>query len=469
MSAATSTPTRRWTVNEMDVPVLSPSITSPSHSRASSSDSASYPPTPVELDECFDAGSSIMPLPLIVHKPCTPEATPTFDDDGEHGKMRRWLSTSQNFAPLSIETGIPSENIIMGMTTSISPRKLEWGTDSGSRKERRRGSVSEGMAPRTPLKHHLSLMAEEENLQIQPSLLQASPYPGSSRSSSPSPSPTAMRRATITSPSKTTTFHHDAQTSPIKTPARVQMSPKKKNLIAPPPPYSRNNTFTYSVKHQQHQPSDIDGPPFPSLLHSIPNPHPFLTSGSSRTSEDDTFFVSTPLSAPWEFTPRTKPFGLSHAFYDHRSPLLSAKLLPPHDDEGGEPKVHPRRRVLSFSEFDKPKTSDLTEKPATFKYEYNAEPVFRPSGPTSDFAVSSWQDFAAAVMTHVTAAAAWMGRQSDSTPAWLTLYFVFNLGLTLYNKSVLVRFPFPYTLTALHAFCGTVGTCWLWWTGYFVS
>lgn len=40
---------------------------------------------------------------------------------------------------------------------------------------------------------------------------------------------------------------------------------------------------------------------------------------------------------------------------------------------------------------------------------------------------------------------------------WLILYFCFNLGLTLYNKGVLIHFPFPYTLTALHAFCGTFG------------
>ncbi|KAH9913757.1 triose-phosphate transporter family-domain-containing protein [Fomitopsis serialis] len=40
---------------------------------------------------------------------------------------------------------------------------------------------------------------------------------------------------------------------------------------------------------------------------------------------------------------------------------------------------------------------------------------------------------------------------------WLVLYFTFNLGLTLYNKLVLVHFPFPYTLTALHALCGTLG------------
>ncbi|KAG8875192.1 UAA transporter [Tulasnella sp. 332] len=55
-----------------------------------------------------------------------------------------------------------------------------------------------------------------------------------------------------------------------------------------------------------------------------------------------------------------------------------------------------------------------------------------------------------------------------STPFILSLYFCFNLGLTLYNKGVLVKFPFPYTLTALHAFCGTLGTMWLWWMGYFI-
>jgi hypothetical protein len=45
----------------------------------------------------------------------------------------------------------------------------------------------------------------------------------------------------------------------------------------------------------------------------------------------------------------------------------------------------------------------------------------------------------------------------DSPSFWLALYFVLNLWLTLYNKSVLIQFPFPYTLTALHALCGTIG------------
>ncbi|KAF9224762.1 TPT-domain-containing protein [Gyrodon lividus] len=44
-----------------------------------------------------------------------------------------------------------------------------------------------------------------------------------------------------------------------------------------------------------------------------------------------------------------------------------------------------------------------------------------------------------------------------SQPFWLVLYFCFNLGLTLYNKGVLIHFPFAYTLTALHALCGSIG------------
>jgi hypothetical protein len=36
----------------------------------------------------------------------------------------------------------------------------------------------------------------------------------------------------------------------------------------------------------------------------------------------------------------------------------------------------------------------------------------------------------------------------DSPAYWLILYFFFNLGLTLFNKIVLVSFPFPYASSA---------------------
>lgn len=44
-----------------------------------------------------------------------------------------------------------------------------------------------------------------------------------------------------------------------------------------------------------------------------------------------------------------------------------------------------------------------------------------------------------------------------SSGFWLGLYFLFNLSLTLYNKGILISFPFPYALTAVHALCGTIG------------
>ena len=40
--------------------------------------------------------------------------------------------------------------------------------------------------------------------------------------------------------------------------------------------------------------------------------------------------------------------------------------------------------------------------------------------------------------------------------------------MTLYNKGVLVRFPFPYTLTAVHALFGSVGGYVLRRRGYYV-
>jgi hypothetical protein len=46
---------------------------------------------------------------------------------------------------------------------------------------------------------------------------------------------------------------------------------------------------------------------------------------------------------------------------------------------------------------------------------------------------------------------------SEYQAFWLILYFILNLALTLYNKVLLASFPFPYTLTAVHALFGLVG------------
>ncbi|SCV74029.1 BQ2448_6461 [Microbotryum intermedium] len=68
-------------------------------------------------------------------------------------------------------------------------------------------------------------------------------------------------------------------------------------------------------------------------------------------------------------------------------------------------------------------------------------------------------------------------------PAWLLLYFGFNLGtidrargasiistgLTLFNKLVLQGFPFPWTLTAIQMLSGTIGTQIALFQGYFTQ
>lgn len=51
-----------------------------------------------------------------------------------------------------------------------------------------------------------------------------------------------------------------------------------------------------------------------------------------------------------------------------------------------------------------------------------------------------------------------LARDFDSPKAWLVLYFMFNLGLTLFNKLVLQGFPFAWTLTAIQMLSGTIGT-----------
>lgn len=55
----------------------------------------------------------------------------------------------------------------------------------------------------------------------------------------------------------------------------------------------------------------------------------------------------------------------------------------------------------------------------------------------------------------------------DSGYLWLSLYFILNLSLTLYNKIILNNFKFPYSLTAIHTLCGTVGCLILYMMGTF--
>lgn len=55
----------------------------------------------------------------------------------------------------------------------------------------------------------------------------------------------------------------------------------------------------------------------------------------------------------------------------------------------------------------------------------------------------------------------------DSGYMWLGLYFILNLSLTLYNKIILNNFKFPYSLTAIHTLCGSIGCYLLYLMGVF--
>lgn len=58
-----------------------------------------------------------------------------------------------------------------------------------------------------------------------------------------------------------------------------------------------------------------------------------------------------------------------------------------------------------------------------------------------------------------TNAAAAARRQAWDTPtAWMVYYFVANLSLTLYNKLLMNKFPFPWALTGVHTLCGAFGS-----------
>jgi hypothetical protein len=64
-------------------------------------------------------------------------------------------------------------------------------------------------------------------------------------------------------------------------------------------------------------------------------------------------------------------------------------------------------------------------------------------GAAGGFVRSKSRDGSATVGLEGGLAARWRGFY-DSAGYWLILYFFFNLGLTLFNKVVLVSFPFPY-------------------------
>ncbi|KAG8705744.1 UAA transporter [Ceratobasidium sp. 394] len=69
------------------------------------------------------------------------------------------------------------------------------------------------------------------------------------------------------------------------------------------------------------------------------------------------------------------------------------------------------------------------------------------------------------VKTSLVAAIRQMGNTGVGT--WLGLYLICSLALTLHNKCLLDHFPFPWTLTAIHAFSAALGSWVCAWRGLF--
>ena len=72
--------------------------------------------------------------------------------------------------------------------------------------------------------------------------------------------------------------------------------------------------------------------------------------------------------------------------------------------------------------------------------------------PSTIVYIPHFTDVSTDTATSLSASSFW-----HSSTAWLIYYFLANLSLTLHNKALLNKFPFPWTLTAVHALCGYIG------------
>ncbi|KAH9474627.1 putative sugar phosphate/phosphate translocator At1g12500 [Psilocybe cubensis] len=231
------------------------------------------------------------------------------------------------------------------------------------------------------------------------------------------------------------------------------------------------------------------------VLTSVANPAVSASSSSSRHEDLENVYLVASTDAPkfanqepslnGSIRPRAhpgdvgpSPFGSAGSFGKEDALSQYASF------EGGPgPTAKVRRKYhtdeLSPSAF--PSTEDLllsSRSPADsesnmYEYEYDKESLLRggsaaqPNAPSSSKIRVQLSRHASPILKATRAVIptripipipARLRAVSDSPLLWLFLYFFLNLSLTLYNKTVLIHFPFPYTLTALHAFCGTIGT-----------
>lgn len=265
------------------------------------------------------------------------------------------------------------------------------------------------------------------------------------------------------------------------------------SVMPPPPP-----------QQQQHQPPP-EAPTSPVMTST-----PQLSSGTNlvartasptaeRSSLDDSFGLpSSSIPSPQRPVPHsqssqgmasgiTLPVHLSHHVHGqqhHQPPLTNTNnatafsVQTSDDDSDPQQRYFPSRaRTKTGSHSDDPYSLDegLISPTSTYPGSNNALPLrnpkFTPPGSATDVSSLYLSEKQRVVGNNVRALsrpalggqsklAAWYSKFNDSAAYWLILYFMFNLGLTLFNKIVLVNFPFPYTLTGLHALSGSAG-CYL--------
>lgn len=220
----------------------------------------------------------------------------------------------------------------------------------------------------------------------------------------------------------------------------------------------RTTTLPAERLHRRHESHVISSGQISDLLSSsIPNPHsPKKWSGDNR-HEDTSFITQTPNSIQESQTSSFRSFANrkedARGSYRHTLQLSLAGL-----SVSGADRPHKRNKSLISRQRFLGSGNRLVS-PSSFND--MQEPLLPTTASSSDTRIlihDNPPDHEELISEKYTPL---LGTDSSSSHRslafWLILYFCFNLGLTLYNKGVLIHFPFPYTLTALHALCGTIG------------
>lgn len=108
-----------------------------------------------------------------------------------------------------------------------------------------------------------------------------------------------------------------------------------------------------------------------------------------------------------------------------------------------------------------PRELSASRKPEPLRgyYKHAAVPSLTSGVPPvlSNIKPKGWSSAGTSLTTANTTSASQAPSAWDSPTAWICYYFVANLSLTLYNKLLMNRFPFAWSLTAIHALSGCIG------------